>query len=253
MIFDIFQTLIAGVFGAIFGSYATLFSHRLPINESCFGRYFGPKSHCPGCKKTLKTKELVPIINWIFTKGKCQECGFKIPRSHLFLEVTIAILFMVNFYLFRFSDEFIIFSLITTALMVCFVTDFKNNTMPNSVLYVILLIGLANRVLIDGGVINVIFSVSVGVVFATIFYQLFYEDGKNSLLTHKDQAFSYSKFIVIASVCLPIISLILYIACILLILSIYLLSGKFSREKSPRIGAALIVPFIWLLIYSPLN
>lgn len=254
MLLEIIQILIAGAFGAIFGSYATLFSHRLPINESCFGRYFGPKSHCPNCKKILKTRELIPILNWFITKGKCSGCNCAIPKSHLFLEVSIAILFMVNFYLFRFSDQFIIYSLMLTALMVGLVTDFKHNILPNAVLFVILLIGLSNRVLIDGSVLAAIFSATVGLVCASVFYRIFFGDGKNSLITHQDQAFAYSKLIVIASVCLtPIISFILYISCISLIFSIFLLFGNFDLQKSPKLGIALIIPLIWLLIYSPLN
>lgn len=253
MLLEILQTIIAGAFGAIFGSYATLFAHRLPIGQSCFGRYFGPKSHCPNCKKILKTRELIPLINWIITKGKCSDCDFKIPRSHLFLEFSIAILFMVNFSMFGFSDQFIIFSLILTAAMVGLVTDFKSNLLPDSILFSILLIGLANRVIIDEGIIDAIFSSAIGIIFAAIFYKIFFDDGKRSLITDKKQALAYAKFIALCSVCLNIPSFILYTACILLILSIFLLSGKFSKKKSPRLGVALIIPFIWLLIYSPLH
>lgn len=245
--------ITAGAFGAIFGSYATLFSHRIPLDESCFGRYFGSKSSCPKCKKVLKTRELIPIINWIITLGRCSDCKFKIPRSHLFLEVSIAILFIINFCLFRFSDEFIIFSLIATAAMVGLVVDFKHNILPNQVLYTILTIGLAGRALEDGTIINIIYSGAFGLILSTAFYKTFFGDGKSSFLIIKEQALAYSIFILIASICLPTISFILYFFTVILILSIFLLFGNFSRNRSPRIGAVIIIPFIWLLIYSPLN
>lgn len=254
MFLEIVQIIIAGAFGAIFGSYATLFAHRLPIKESCFGRYFGPKSHCPNCHKILKTRELIPLINWLVTWGSCSGCGSRIPRSHLILELSITILFMVNFYLFGFSDQFIIFSLIITTVMVGMITDFKNNILPDAIIFTVLLIGLANRVLADQGVIPVVLSAAIGVIFATGFYRVFYDNGKDSLLTNQNQAFAYAKFIVIGAVCLSSITVfILYIAAVLLILSVFLLFGKFSSKRSPRIGAALMIPFIWLLIYSPLN
>lgn len=160
---------------------------------------------------------------------------------------------MVNFVLFGFSDQFIVFSLILTAAMVGLVTDFKNHILPDPVLFIILTIGLASRVLADGEVIPAIFSATIGMVFAAIFYKVFFADGKNSFLTNQDQALAYSKFIVIASVCLAPISFILYCACILLIISIFLFFGNFPRSASPRLGIALIIPFIWLLIYSPLD
>ncbi len=253
MILEYIQIIIAGMFGAIFGSYSTLIAYRLPIGESCFGRYFGAKSHCPNCKKTLKTRELIPLINWVITRGKCSKCQFKIPKSHLFLELSIAILFMINFHIFGISDQFIIYSLISACLMILLVTDFKHRIFPDAILYTILLFSLAGRILQDQEIANSIFSMTFGCIFAAIFYKIFFEDGKSSLITKKDQALSYAKLIIITSICLPFISYILYISCILFILSIFILTGKFSSKKSPRIGICLIIPFIWILFYSPLN
>ena len=253
MILEYIQIIIAGIFGAIFGSYSTIIAYRLPEGKSCFDRYFGPKSHCPKCKRILRTRELIPLINWLITKGKCFKCQFKVPRTHLFLELSIAILFMINFYLFRFSDQFIIYALISACLMILLVTDFKHRILPDAVLYTILLFGLAGRILEDQEIVNAIFSATFGFIFAAIFYKIFFGDGKSSLIIKQDQVLSYAKFIIIASICLPFMSYILYIACILFILSIFILFGKFSSKKSPRIGICLIIPFIWIFIYSPLN
>jgi leader peptidase (prepilin peptidase)/N-methyltransferase len=73
-----FGIIISAAFGAIFGSYATLFAYRLPLNESCFGRYFGPKSRCPQCDTIIRTRELIPLVNWLFTLGRCKNCQTKI-------------------------------------------------------------------------------------------------------------------------------------------------------------------------------
>lgn len=251
-IVDILQILIIGAFGAVFGSYATLFAHRIPINESCFGRYFGSKSRCPNCNKTLKTRELIPLINWIVTKGECSQCHFKIPRSHLFLEASITILFMTAFYFLGFGEKFIVTCIIITASAVAIVVDFKHRNIPNQVLFVILLIGLANRVLQDQNIIDSVFWGTFGIICSTIFYKIFFFDGKNSLIINQDQAFSYTKFIAICSICLKPIDFALYFSCILLILSLFILLGKFVPKRSPRLGASLIIPFIWLLIKSPI-
>ena len=90
--------IFAATLGAIFGSYATLFSYRLPLGESCFGRYFGPKSRCPQCDTIIRTRELIPLLNWLFTRGKCRSCKSKIPRTHLFVEVTTTSLFILCYF-----------------------------------------------------------------------------------------------------------------------------------------------------------
>ena len=89
---NFFGIIFSGIFGAIFGSYATLFSYRLPLKESCFGRYFGPKSRCPNCGNVIKTKELIPVVNWFFTLGKCSKCKTKIPKS-----TSLALIVLQNF------------------------------------------------------------------------------------------------------------------------------------------------------------
>ena len=92
---NIFEIILVIAFGAIFGSYATLFAYRLPREESCFGRYFGKKSRCPNCGYTIITRDLIPLLNWIITCGKCRSCKTKIPRIHLFVELSTTILFLI--------------------------------------------------------------------------------------------------------------------------------------------------------------
>ncbi|MBM3579804.1 MAG: prepilin peptidase, partial [Alphaproteobacteria bacterium] len=92
---ELFGIILAATFGAIFGSYATLFAYRLPRDESCFGRYFGQKSSCPSCGATIRTRDLIPLINWLVTLGRCSKCQHKIPRIHLFVELVTTALFVL--------------------------------------------------------------------------------------------------------------------------------------------------------------
>ena len=112
----LFGIIISAMFGAIFGSYATLFAYRLPLGESCFGRYFGPKSRCPECDTIIKTRDLIPLLNWLMTLGRCRNCQAKIPRTHLFIELSTTILFVLCYLKFSFGEEFIIYALLSAGL-----------------------------------------------------------------------------------------------------------------------------------------
>lgn len=243
--------LLAGVFGAVFGSYCTLFAYRLPIGESCFGRYFGPKSRCPSCNTIIRTRELIPIINWLFTLGRCKSCKVKIPRTYIFIELLTTFLFILCYVKFAFSDYFIIFAVISAGLVVIAATDYANKVFPNQALAVILMGCLVSRVLSDNGVFDAIFSASLGVVFATIFYKIFHQRFDNFLSDHK-QAFGYAKFIIIVSVFLTPILFLLYFASICLILAILLLLNSSLKNINNGFGFALIVPFLWLMFYPPI-
>jgi len=244
--------ILAGIFGAIFGSYSTLFAYRLPIGESCFGRYFGPKSRCPKCHNIIRTRELIPIFNWFFTKGKCSKCHTKIPRTYLMIELTTTILFMICYDKFGFNESFIIYSLICAASVVTIATDYEHKIFPDPILVTILMIGLVNRVLTDEGILDSIFSAALGIIFATIFYQIFYKKF-SGFLTNQKQSLSCAKLIVIVSVCLSPSLFLLYFLSILAVLSSLVILDKSLKRKNSSLGFSLILPFIWLMLYPPFN
>jgi hypothetical protein len=242
--------ILAAIFGAIFGSYATLFAYRLPLNESCFGRYFGLKSRCPQCNNIIRTRELIPVINWLFTLGRCKNCQIKIPRTYLFIELATTISFILCYIKFSFSQEFLIYALICVGLIILLATDFTNKTFPQPVLNFILTIGLANRVLQDKNVIDVTFCAAIGVIFATIFYQIFYKK-TSGLFASQHQSFDYTKFILIVTICLQPASFLFYFFAVIIILTMLLLFDIPKKKQRTGFGYALIIPFFWLLLYPP--
>lgn len=249
---EILGVVLSAIFGAVFGSYATLFAYRLPLKESCFGRYFGPKSRCPKCDTIIRTRELIPLINWLFTWGKCNNCKVKIPRTHLFIEVATTSLFVICYLKFGFSENFIIYSLICVGAVVLLATDFTHRTFPQPALNYILMIGLANRVLKEGNIIDVVFSASIGVILAVIFYQIFYKKTKG-LFANQGQSFDYTKFILIASVCLDLQLFLFYFFAVMLTFCIILILDIPTKKKRSNFGYSLVVPFMWLMLYPPLT
>ena len=240
--------IIAGVFGAIFGSYSTLFAYRIPLGESCFGRYFGKKSRCPSCNTIIRTRELIPLINWLFTLGKCTTCKVKIPRTHLFIEIATTLLFMLCYIKFSFGEEFILFALLCATLVVGVAIDFNHKKLPNQILITVLILGFVNRVLVDESILGAIFSAAIGVAMAAIFYQIFDKKFKN-LITNHEQSFGYAKFIIIASVCLQPEIFLLYFLSLLTILILLITLDKSLKGENSILGICLILPFVWLMLY----
>jgi len=248
---EIFGIILSAAFGAIFGSYATLFAYRLPLGESCFGRYFGPKSRCPQCNTIIRTRELIPLVNWLFTLGRCKSCQTKIPRTHLFIELSTTILFVLCYLQFGFSENFMIYSLISTGLVILAACDFTHKKFPEQILNFILMIGLANRVLQDGTTVDAIFSAAIGIIFSVIFYQVFYKK-TNGLFATQSQSFDYTKFILISSVCLELRLFLFYFFAVMLTLFTILLLDIPNKKKRSNFGYSLIIPFIYLMLYPPI-
>jgi prepilin signal peptidase PulO-like enzyme (type II secretory pathway) len=247
----IFELIIASAFGAIFGSYATLFAYRLPRGESCFGRYFGPKSRCGNCGSTIITRDLIPLLNWIFTFGACRYCKIKIPRIHLFVELATTLLFVVCYLRFGFSEKFMIYSLISVSLVILLACDFTHRIFPQAMLIFLLILVIINRVLIDQTILDMTFSLGLGVIASTLFYKLI-GNKFPEIFSTKNQLNDYLKFILISSVAFNFGQFIFYFFTVLLILTLLISEHFFTKKNKISFGYGLVIPFIGLYIFTTL-
>ena len=82
------EATIAGLFGAIFGSFLNVVAYRLPRRESLVK----PASHCPSCDTPVKPYDNIPILSWLLLRGRCRSCGTRIsPRYPLVEALTAAL------------------------------------------------------------------------------------------------------------------------------------------------------------------
>jgi prepilin signal peptidase PulO-like enzyme (type II secretory pathway) len=244
---QIFGLILAITFGAIFGSYATLFAYRLPRGESCFGRYFGQKSRCPNCNAIIKTRDLIPVINWIITLGKCRNCSVKIPRIHFFVEVTTTTLFALCYLKFSFTENFILYAMISVGLVILLACDYTHKVFPQSILLFVTTAIVAFRSVNEGTIVNMINSSAVGVICATVFYQIFYKR-VGGFFASESQSLDYTKFILIAGLALNVNALLAYFFVVMLLLTTMLILKIPSKKPNLTFGYVLIIPLIFLLL-----
>lgn len=76
--------------GAILGSFACCQAWRIRLKEK-HQKSPGKWSVCLSCGKRLEKTENIPIISWLFQKGKCKKCGAKIGLSEILSELSFAI------------------------------------------------------------------------------------------------------------------------------------------------------------------
>ena len=249
---NIFEIILVITFGAIFGSYATLFAYRLPREESCFGRYFGKKSRCPNCGSTIITRDLIPLLNWIITCGKCRSCKTKIPRIHLFVELSTTILFLICYLNFGFTEIFIINCLIAVALVVIMACDITHKRFPREALIFLLFFVTINRVLFDQTLVSILYSLSLGIITSAIFYKLIYKKF-NYIFVNEKQFSDYIKFILISSIALDYQSFLYYFFEVMFILALLSFFKVFSKKNIISIGYVFVFPLLWILIIQPIN
>lgn len=120
------------ILGAIMGSFLGCMGYRIPNKI----KTTYPSSFCADCGKPLKWYMNIPIISYIFLKGKCAYCGKPINFIYPFVEIAGALLFLCNYLLFGFTINFFIATIITCMLLVTIVSDFMYYYISDRVLII---------------------------------------------------------------------------------------------------------------------
>ncbi len=118
---EFFYFIVFFVIGSSLASFYCVVATRLPEGKSIVK----PGSHCIVCNHSLKWFELVPILSYIFLKGKCRYCKTNIPIYEFFAEIACGLLFGLSFLYFGFSYSFYVSLVLISLLILIFVSDFK--------------------------------------------------------------------------------------------------------------------------------
>ena len=87
--------IFLSIIGACFGSFLCCQARRLRLKETKHPiKSSQHRSICLSCKYQLKWYDNLPIISWLFLKGKCRKCGHKIGALEFLSEIGMALAFL---------------------------------------------------------------------------------------------------------------------------------------------------------------
>jgi leader peptidase (prepilin peptidase)/N-methyltransferase len=121
--------LFFGFIGLCVGSFLNVVIIRVPKKESISL----PSSHCVTCKHPLKWYHNIPILSWIFLKGKCAFCKEKISIQYPIIEAISAFLFLSTAMKSDSIQEALILSTLFSMLLALSVIDLKYKAVPDSI------------------------------------------------------------------------------------------------------------------------
>lgn len=108
------------IFGLLIGSFLNVCIYRIPRGESI--AY--PPSHCTSCGNNIMSYDLIPVISWIFLRGKCRSCGQKISARYALVELTTAILFLLTYFQYGLSISLLRYLILIPFLVVIAMIDY---------------------------------------------------------------------------------------------------------------------------------
>ncbi len=158
----ILLTVIITLFGLLVGSFLNVVIYRLPImmqhgwksecmeylelekpenNDEVFNLSL-PRSKCPGCNTEIKSYQNIPIISYLFLKGKCAKCKTSISPRYPLIESFTGILSAIVAWHFGYSIEMLFALLLTWSLITLSFIDIDHQLLPDSINFPLLWLGL---------------------------------------------------------------------------------------------------------------
>jgi len=152
--------VLAGIFGAIIGSFLNVVAYRLPRGESLSS----PPSRCPNCGKPVKPYDNIPVLSWLLLRGRCRHCKQPISIRYPIVEAGTGLLCALVV-IFKGADEDAIIGIVLVLLLVpVTLIDLDHHLIPNKLTFPGFVVGLALVLLLDPDSIveNLIASAGAG-------------------------------------------------------------------------------------------
>jgi len=123
------ETAFAGLSGAVVGSFLNVVVYRLPIGESLVT----PRSRCPSCDTPVAPRDNVPVVSWLFLRGKCRHCGEPISARYPAVELLTALSFVAVVLARGLHPELVALIPFTAVLIAVAFIDLQHRIVPNKI------------------------------------------------------------------------------------------------------------------------
>lgn len=231
--------------GAIFGSFATAIIYRMPRDIN----WISKRSACPKCQHALGAADLIPIISFIISGGKCRYCKMNFGYNYLIIELLMIAGFMVCAHLFGDSFKTVIISLMVFCTIVICAVDFEHYIIPDEINILLFLTGIVYGLYNGEGYEQLLlmplffFALAMGLRYLMYFWK------KREGLGLGDV-----KFFIAAGTFLPVANLSLFLLLSGLIgLIIALLWKVMKKGEVFPFGPALVISLLFCVAFPESN
>jgi leader peptidase (prepilin peptidase)/N-methyltransferase len=116
--------------GLLLGSFVTVLAHRLPRHEP----FVAGRSRCPDCGAQIAAYDNVPLLSWLWLRGRCRACGGRISARYPLAELSVGLLYLGTVLALGTDDagQLAMGLVLCTVLVAVSLTDFELRIIPNA-------------------------------------------------------------------------------------------------------------------------
>ena len=143
------QLVLFAALGLVIGSFLNVLIHRMPLMilktdelDSVRFNLTTPGSHCPHCKKSLAWYELIPLVSYCLSLGRCRHCNQVISVRYPLVEILTAALFCMCLLKFGFGYPAVLGCFFCATLLALAWIDAETFLLPDTLTQALLWVGL---------------------------------------------------------------------------------------------------------------
>jgi len=126
--FNILIVIIIFIFGMCIGSFLNVCIYRLPESKSIADP---PRSICPSCKSHIRFYDNMPVLSYIWLKGRCRNCNAPISFRYPLVELMNGIVAVALLFKFGLSVESLVYFVFISSLIVITFIDLDHQIIPD--------------------------------------------------------------------------------------------------------------------------
>jgi len=123
------NAILIFILGLIVGSFSNVCIYRIPRNESMIY----PASHCPKCRSSIKPIDNIPLLSYILLKGKCRNCGSKIPIQYPVVEFLTGLTYLIIYLIYGLNIQSLIYIILSSTLIIIAFIDLNRQIVPDMI------------------------------------------------------------------------------------------------------------------------
>ena len=122
--------LLAALLGLAMGSFLGCLSSRLVHG----GSVLKGRSRCESCGHVLGARDLVPVLSWLFSKGRCRYCGVKLSPAYPIQELVCGLIYVSLLLRYDVNLEALMFVILLSLLFAASLVDLEIQELPDGFL-----------------------------------------------------------------------------------------------------------------------
>jgi leader peptidase (prepilin peptidase)/N-methyltransferase len=143
-----FWSTVSFLLGCIVGSFLNVCIHRMPLGQSIVS----PPSHCPHCHYSIPWYLNIPLVTWVYLRGKCRNCGAPISIRYFLVELLTGVVFLGCWLAYgRYSVALaLIYAIFLAGLIAATFIDYEHLIIPDEITMGGIVVGVVCSFLVPG-------------------------------------------------------------------------------------------------------